>query len=294
MTAVWNAARPPFLLLTPVAVLAGWGGAWHSAGDWQGLDLLLVLAGAMAAHVAVNALNEYDDFRSGLDTLTTRTPFSGGSGLLPRQPEYAPLVLGMAIAMILVVAAVGLWFLWRTQLALLPLGLLGLALILSYTRYLSHSPWLCLLAPGTGFGLLMVTGTERALSDGFSPAGISAGLIVFFLVNNLLLLNQFPDVDADRQVGRRHLLIHYGHRTATRVFAAQMLAAYGVLVAAVALQFLPYPALAGLLTAPAAFWCARQLQRFATQPQQLRTAMATNVVINLLTPLLITAGLVLA
>ena len=294
MTAVWHAARPPFLLLTPVAVLAGWGAAWHSAAQWRGLDLLLVLAGAMAAHVAVNALNEYDDFRSGLDAMTQRTPFNGGSGLLPRHPEYAPLVLAMAVSMMLVVTAVGLWFLWQTRLALLPMGLLGLALVLSYTRYLSRSPWLCLIAPGTGFGLLMVTGTERALSDGFSAEGISAGLVVFFLVNNLLLLNQFPDVEPDRQVGRRHLLIRYGCRIGARVFAAQMLAAYGVLLAAVAMQWLPYTALAGLLSAPAAFWCTRQVLRYATQPQQLGSAMATNVAINLLTPLLITAGLILA
>ncbi len=47
----------------------------------------LVLLGALAAHGAVNALNEYADYRSGLDLRTARTPFSGGSGTLVDHPQ---------------------------------------------------------------------------------------------------------------------------------------------------------------------------------------------------------------
>ena len=72
--------RGPFLVLTPVCVLLGVGTvvANKAPVDWS--LLFLCLLGALLAHISVNALNEYADFRSGLDLATLRTPFSGGSG----------------------------------------------------------------------------------------------------------------------------------------------------------------------------------------------------------------------
>ncbi len=40
----------------------------------------------------------------------------------------------------------------------------------------------------------------------------------FFLVSNLLLLNQFPDLEADRSAGRRHLPIVLGRPSSSQVF----------------------------------------------------------------------------
>src|SRR5690606_5293656 len=119
-------------------------------------DALLVLLGALAAHVAVNALNEYGDFRSGLDLRTRRTTFSGGSGTLPSHPQWLVRALLLGLGALLTCAAIGLYFLLRQpQLlaSLLPLGLAGLLLVLLYTPWLTRHPWLCLFAPGLGFAL---------------------------------------------------------------------------------------------------------------------------------------------
>lgn len=290
---IWRTARPPFLLLAPVCVLVGWATAARFGGHWLGLNVLLVMVGALAAHAAVNVFNEYEDFRSGLDASTRRTPFSGGSGFLPGHPQAAPLVLAMGVFMLLAVVAVGVWFLWQTRLGILPFGVAGLALVLAYTRYLTRSPLLCLWAPGAGFGLLMIPGTDYALTGTYSIEALAAGLVVFFLVNNLLLLNQFPDVEADRAAGRRHLLIRYGYNTGARVFAGQVLAAYGALVIAVVVQLLPLTVLVGLLTAPAAVWSAYRIVRFPQQPDRLAGTMAANVLVCLLTPVLMALGMIL-
>ena len=286
-----HAVRPRFLLLTPVCVLAGLGTALHSGGSWRVEEAVLVMVAALAAHAAVNAFNEYEDFRSGLDAMTERTPFSGGSGLLPRHPEYAPMVLALAILMLLIVVTVGLWFLWQKGLGILPVGVAGLVLVLAYTRYLTRRPLLCLWAPGVGVGLLMVIGTDRILSGSFSIEAFSVGIVICLLASNLLLLNQFPDVEADRMVGRNHILIRYGYESGARVFLAQMLAAFGVLVIAVVVDLLPMGVLTGLLMLPAGLWCARRVMVFASQPERLHGAMAVNVAINVLTPLLVTFGL---
>ena len=78
---------------------------------------------------------------------------------------------------------------------------------------------------------------------------LGASLVPFFLVNNLLLLNQFPDVAADRQAGRRHLLVQHGPQgRPAATFAAMGGAAYASLVlGVVATGVLPAGALLGLL-----------------------------------------------
>ncbi|MDH5182207.1 MAG: prenyltransferase, partial [Gammaproteobacteria bacterium] len=87
--ALLGATRPPFLILTPACVFLGYATATLAAPQIDMMLFLLVLAGALCAHISVNAFNEYFDFKSGLDLHTTRTPFSGGSGSLPANPQMA-------------------------------------------------------------------------------------------------------------------------------------------------------------------------------------------------------------
>ena len=72
--------RPPFLVLTPVSILLGVAASRVELSSLVLVDLVLIAIGGLLAHISVNMLNEYHDYRSGLDNKTRRTPFSGGSG----------------------------------------------------------------------------------------------------------------------------------------------------------------------------------------------------------------------
>ena len=202
MAHVAGAARPNFMVLTPVCVLLGVALAIQSAGTVHVFDALLALLGGVLAHAAVNLLNEYDDFRSGLDAITVRTPFSGGSGTLPAHPEAASATLAAGVLSVAGTVLIGFYFAWTQGLAIVPLGLLGLVIIVAYTPWITRHPLLCLLAPGLGFGPLMVLGTTFVLSGLYGWAAALASLVPLFLVSELLLVNQFPDLEADRKVGR--------------------------------------------------------------------------------------------
>jgi len=71
--------RVPFLVLTPVCVFLGASTVVANQAEVSLFVLLLALLGAFLAHISVNTLNEYLDFKSGLDLETIKTPFSGGS-----------------------------------------------------------------------------------------------------------------------------------------------------------------------------------------------------------------------
>ena len=56
--------RVPFLILAPVCVFLGIGTAVWTSDGLNVLYVVLALIGGVAAHISVNALNEYFDFRS--------------------------------------------------------------------------------------------------------------------------------------------------------------------------------------------------------------------------------------
>ncbi len=109
-------------------------------------------------------------------------------------------------------------------------------MIVTYTRFITRSAVLCLLAPGLAFGPLMVMGTDYVLTGGYSETGAYASLLPLFLVSNLLLMNQFPDIEPDTRVGRRHLLIRYGTGVGVATYGVFLLAAYGSVLYAVAAE----------------------------------------------------------
>src|SRR4030042_1042306 len=283
--------RVPFLILAPACVLVGIGTAAFSGAHLNLWHVLLVLLGAVCTHISVNAFNEDDDFRSGLDTRTQRTPFSGGSGTLQANPQMARTALITAMICLTIIILVGVYFTWLYGLALLPLGLLGIFVIVAYTPWLTRNPWLCLIAPGLGFGPLMVLGPHFALTGEYSWTAFIASLVPFFLVSNLLLLNQFPDVEADKTVGRRHFPILIGRRPSSYIFSTFLVLTYVTILVGVLLSVLPLWSLLGLATLYLAIPLLKGAVSYAEDIQHLIPFMGKKLLVNLLPPVLVAVGL---
>lgn len=287
--------RPQFLVLTVAVVNLGIALAIYEGATFSWSLWFLVNLAALAAHASVNMLNEYEDFKSGLDDLTHRTPFSGGSGRLQRYPYLAEtaaiwvqrvayLLLGFSIA-------IGLYFIHLRGWALLPLGLAGVLLVVAYTTHITRRPWLCLVAPGLAFGPIMVMGSYFVFSGHYSWSSFAVSLIPFFLVNNLLLLNQLPDREADQQVGRYNLIMLLGAEKSIVIFRLFLIGSYLMLLLLVAIKFLPVWALLGGLTLLLAVPLFFKIHTAHQNIETLLPLLAWNVVVNIVTPLLIALGL---
>ncbi|MEA3222829.1 MAG: prenyltransferase [Thermodesulfobacteriota bacterium] len=283
--------RPPFLILTPACVLLGVGTAAWRVGNINITYLVLVFIGAISAHISVNALNEYYDFKSGLDFRTRKTPFSGGSGTLPASPETAKSALFIGLLTLAITGLIGIYFLYARGLKLLPLGVLGIIIIFAYTKWIIRSPVLCLIAPGLGFGPLMVVGTDFCLAGSYSWIAFLASMLPFFLVSDLLLLNQFPDADADQSVGRRHLPIVVGKPSSAVIYGIFLICAYIPVIIGCALGYLPKASLLGLASVVLAIPAIIGVIRYARDIEKLIPYMGLNVVINITTPVLVAIGL---
>jgi 1,4-dihydroxy-2-naphthoate octaprenyltransferase len=289
--------RPQFLLLTPACCCVGIGTAAWVKGGLDALSwgyVVLAVIGALCAHVATNVLNDYFDYTSGLDLKTKPTPFSGGSGILPRRLMSARQALIFGLAALALTAAIGIFFWIVRGWGILPLGLIGLLVIVAYTPWITKRPLLCLMAPGLGFGPLMVMGTHFALTGRYDAVAVLAAVPPGLLVSNLLLLNQFPDVEADAATNRYHIPIVIGRRASAWLYAALALGTYIWIACCWALGQFPNAALIALIPFPLAFATIKGVIQNADNIKKLVPFLGQNVIYTLATPLLLGIGFMIA
>jgi len=143
--------RPNFLLLAVACVFLAMAAAIWTHGEVIAWHAVLAFIGGLAAHACVNAINEYQDVKSGLDFRTNRTPFSGGSGTLIQDTNKAPIVLWTTIVTALIAVVIGVYFAITIGWVIVLIGVVGLVVIFTYTRWLNRQPLLCLLSPGFWF-----------------------------------------------------------------------------------------------------------------------------------------------
>jgi len=293
MKYVIGVMRPNFLMLAVSCVFLGVAAAVWKGFEITVLGVVLCFVGGILAHGAVNAFNEYEDIKSGLDFKTTRTPFSGGSGTIVPVLEKLPIALWTGIISSLICVGIGIYFTFTQGWQILAIGAIGLFVIVVYTPWLNKIPGLCLVAPGFGFGTLMVMGVYFCLTGTFSWTAFVLSLIPFFLVSNLLLLNQFPDVEPDQSVGRKHLPILIGRQASAVIFALFELFTYIVIIVGVATGMFPLWTLISLVSLVIAVPAALGALKNADNLQKLGPSMGQNVILNLITPVLLGIGLLI-
>ena len=293
LTATTQSLRLPFLVLSPVCVFLG-AAIVIQQQSINPYTFSLAMAGAMLAHIAVNTLNEYHDFKSGLDMLTRKTPFSGGSGALPQNPGLAQRVLMIGIISLLATVLIGVFFILRHGLELLPLGLVGICIIVMYTGWINKHPILCLLAPGIGFGVLMVVGTQFVLQGHYSADSFFVAIIPFSLTNNLLLLNQYPDIDADKRIGRHHLPIAYGIKVSNLIYAVFIFITLITIASGILLGYLPTLSALALFPPLLCFYALSGAIKYGEQLGDYPNYLAANVAATILTPIILSISLIIA
>jgi 1,4-dihydroxy-2-naphthoate octaprenyltransferase len=275
-------ARIPFLLL-PVVLVANGAAAAAYEGFVSLQRTTIALIGLLALHVAVNSLNEWSDARSEIDYQTARTPFSGGSGTIPggRLPAAVALFFGLATSAL--GAAIGIWFLARVGWTFLPWLMVGATFVLGYTNFLARVG-LGEVAAGLGLGGLPVTGAALVQDGTVGAAAVAAAVPATLMTFNLLLLNEFPDEDADRAGGRRNLVILLGRKPAALVYSVAGVLTPVAVIGAVLAGTLPtlalLAALPSVLLAPPLRWALSNPANHVPVP-----ALGANVAWNLLTNL---------
>ncbi len=282
-------SRVQFLALPVILVFYGSAVAYYD-GFVSVLDSLIALIGLLCLHLAVNLFNEYYDFVSELDMRTVKTPFSGGSGVLPAGLVVPKRVYIAAEVFSVMGFAVGVYFLLSKGIFLLPILVLGAICVVFYTPYLTRFG-LGEFAAGMGLGFLPILGTYFVIAERFSVESILSAIPAGLLTSGLLLLNEFPDYEPDRSVGRKNLIIVFGKEKAIVIYAALILLSYISVLLNVLFGFAPRSCFIVFLTMPLAYKTIfLAMKSYNSCADDMLAGLASNVKLVLLTQFLIAVG----
>ena len=206
-----EAMRLRTLPVSVAGVIAGTGCA-IMLDSFRGVPALTCLVFAILAQIAANFGNEYYDFKNGIDR-KGRAGFRRGV----TEGEIRPEAMKNATFAVLVMAgAVGCTMLFYGPWWLVIVGILIMIFALAYSAGpypLSHHG-LGDLAVIIFFGIIPVTftcflqtGTWKGM-DIIMPTSVAVGL----LAANVLIVNNYRDMEDDAAVGKRTTVVIFGRR----------------------------------------------------------------------------------
>ena len=249
MISVWlRVIRVRFLLASVIAVLVGLALNWSQNGSIEYFDAILTFAGVMALHASVDLLNDYWDFKRGIDTKTTRTKMSGGTGVLPEGLLKPSSVYRAGVFFLVLGALIGSYF-------VITYGIL-IAIILGFAILSIYFYSTKIVDSGLGEffvgvkGSMIVIGAFYIQSGEVNVESILAGIVVGTLSSLVLFIASFPDYDADKSKGRKTLVIAVGKEKASKLFWAFPLIAYSIILFGICLDLFPILSLICLLSFP--------------------------------------------
>jgi 1,4-dihydroxy-2-naphthoate polyprenyltransferase len=303
--ASWMAQiRANFLVLAVFLVGIGLAVTWKFLpsvnGDFNFIHAALIMAGVVLTHISVNLFNEYSDYKTGIDFNTQRSPFSGGSGMIVSGNTSLRSVLIVAVLSLAVAFGIGLYFSIVAHWSILVIAVVGGLTIVLYTPVLARF-MLGELFSGLMLGTMVVIGTYIAMTA--SPEMglgqiLTAELLLIsippgILTSLLLLINEFPDAEADRRGGRKHLVIRFGRQKAAWIYTFGVFLAFGIIIALPILGMASTWIYLALIPLPLAMNACFLAIRHNNDNKKILTAMGNNVITVLATDLLLAIAILI-
>ena len=249
MFSVWlRAIRIKFLLASVIAVSLGLSLTWYTGSSIDIFHALLTFAGVISLHASVDLLNDYWDFKRGIDTKTKRTKMSGGTGVLPEGLLKPKSVYLAGIGFLILGSIIGIYFI--IIFGIIIGVILGFAILSVYFYSTKIVNWGLAEVFVTIKGTLIVIGTFFIQSQGIDDFSIFAGIVVGLLSSLVLFVTSIPDHDIDKEKGRRTLIIIFGKSNSVKTFLIFPILTYGVIIFGVITELFPVYSLIVLLAKP--------------------------------------------
>lgn len=258
----WEAARPKTLpaAVVPVMVATALAIAHHAANFTRAA---ICLAFALLVQIGTNFANDYYDFIQGADTAARVGPRRAvAAGLVtPRQMLFATsLVLGLAFV-------VGLLLVHEVGWVLFPIGVVSIVCAIAYTG----GPY-PLGYNGLGdvfvflfFGLVAVCTTFYVQTATITFDAVLAASAVGLLAANILVANNYRDMETDALAGKRTLVVRFGRKFALWQYALS--GGFALLCPLLLMTRYRWPVLLPLLLLPLAISLTRRLAA-SREPQE--------------------------
>ncbi|HJL67821.1 MAG TPA: prenyltransferase [Nitrosopumilus sp.] len=293
MISVWfRVIRVRFLLASIIAVSTALSLNWWLNSSFDIFDAVLTFAGVLALHASVDLLNDFWDFKRGIDTATKRTKMSGGTGVLPEGLLNPTTVYRAGIIFLIIGSLIGSYFVLTDGIIIAII--LGFA-ILSIYFYSTK-----IVDSGLGEFFVAVKGSMIVIGAFFIQSGqitiesILAGIVVGALSSMVLFIASFPDHDADKSKGRKTLVISVGKQKAAKLFWIFPIISYCAIVVGVSTGLFPELSLISFFSIPLMIKSGRGLQKNYDSVDDLVPFMSSTLMFSRLTGALFVIGFLIS
>ena len=279
MLSYWlRAIRIRFLLASVIAVSLGLSVTWWHSGTIDIFQAALTMAGVIALHASVDLLNDYWDFKRGIDTRTKRTGMSGGTGVLPEGLLKPKSVYNAGILFLVAGGLIGGYF------VVLHGVVIGVILAFAIMSIYFYSTKIVNWGLAEVFvavkGTLIVMGTYYIQNSELTDVVVLSGIVVGVLSSLVLFVTSFPDHDADKEKGRRTLVILAGRQKAVSIFYIFPIISYGIIIGCVAMSIIPVFCLISLAAIPVVISSIRKLKSSVSDEDKIIPAMKSTLMFS--------------
>jgi len=289
MISVWvRVIRVRFLLASIIAVSVGLAITWWHTGNISIFDAILTMCGVLALHASVDLLNDYWDFKRGIDTTTHRTKMSGGSGVLPEGLLKPAQVYAAGITFLIIGTAIGIYFVATDGIVI---GIiLAFAVISIYFYSTKIVDWGLAEVFVAIKGSMIVMGTYFVQTSQITEQSVLAGIVIGVLSSLVLFITSFPDHDADKAKGRKTLVISLGMQKACSILWIFPAITYGITIIAVVFEIFPVFCLIILSTVPLIIKSGYRLKQNYDKLTNLIPVMSSTLYFSRITGALLVVG----
>jgi len=266
------ATRPWSFAMTAISV--GVGGAVAALDGPFDIGLfVLTLIGAVCVHGATNLVNDYFDYKSGVDRpgapTTLYRPHPLVQGLISPQA-----VLWVSFGLYAIAALIGLALIGLKGAGLLWFIVIGAIASFFYTagpikyKYLALGEFSVFLM----WGPVIVGGTYFVQRGSLSPEAILISLPFGLLVALVLLANNLRDIDYDRSAGITTIGTLLGQRKTRALYQGLILTAYLAIAVLIVLKILSPWGVLVFFSAPVAVRLIKIFQQEIPNDADARTS----------------------
>ena len=289
MISVWlRVIRVRFLLASIIAVSAGLAITWWNTSSITIFDAILTICGVLALHASVDLLNDYWDFKRGIDTTTHRTKMSGGSGVLPEGLLKPAQVYAAGITFLIIGTVIGIYFVATDGIVI---GIiLAFAVISIYFYSTKIVDWGLAEVFVAIKGSMIVIGTYFVQTSQITESTVLAGIVIGVLSSLVLFITSFPDHDADKAKGRKTLVINLGKQKACTILWIFPAITYGITIIAVVFEIFPVFCLIILSTVPLIIKSGQKLKQNYDKLTNLIPVMSSTLYFSRITGALLVVG----
>ena len=288
------AVRAPFFTGIIMPILIGATLAYYETGHFHWGLFLVTLFGGIFAHAGANLANDYYDHKTGDDEVNKNfTPFSGGSRVIQNKLVSPSGVITAALTCYALALAAGIYLTTQTPgywiLIFAVAGFIG--------GYFYTAGKFAFAYNGIGelmilinFGILPVMGSYYVQTGHFSLSSFLSSFPIGFLITAILYINEYPDYDADKSVGKNHLVVALGRKKAAAGYYFLIFGNYALLLMAVVSGYLTPYALLAFLSFPVAIKTVKHFSRNMEKVPEIIPAQAGTIQIHALVGILMSIG----